>query len=100
MSILRPLLTEIRLRRPNNSHWSHIQQNGQAEGVKMKLLARLILFILACGTVWAQQGSGSTPEKTHAGLRPEMVVSTQWLADHLTDPHLVLVQVGGSPSEY
>lgn len=66
----------------------------------MKSLARLILFILACGTVWAQPGSGSMPEKTHGGPRPEMLVSTQWLADHLTDPHLVLIQVGGSPTEY
>jgi thiosulfate/3-mercaptopyruvate sulfurtransferase len=40
------------------------------------------------------------PEKTHGGPRPEMLVSTQWLADHLTDPHLVLIQVGGSPTEY
>lgn len=66
----------------------------------MNSLSQLILFILACGTVWAQQGSGSTPEKARSGPRPDMLVSTQWLADHLTDPHLVLVHVGGSPSDY
>ena len=29
-----------------------------------------------------------------------MVVSTQWLADHLSDPNLVLVHVGGSPDDF
>jgi thiosulfate/3-mercaptopyruvate sulfurtransferase len=29
-----------------------------------------------------------------------MLVSTQWLADHLSDPNLVLVYVGGSPGDY
>ena len=35
-----------------------------------------------------------------ANTRPEMVVSTQWLADHLSDPNLVLVHVAGSPADY
>lgn len=57
-----------------------------------------ILFALAgCvfyGSLWPQ------PAAPAAGPRPDMLVSTQWLADHLADPHLVLVHVGGSPNDY
>jgi thiosulfate/3-mercaptopyruvate sulfurtransferase len=70
----------------------------RAEGVKMK--SWLMLFILIVGTLWAQQNTSPKPAKTPGGLRSEMLVSTQWLADHLSDPNLVLVHVGGSPSDY
>src|SRR3954469_14673678 len=43
----------------------------------------LVLAILA-GVLQAQQ------PKTH----PEFVVSTKWLADHLSDPKLVIVHIG------
>ena len=67
----------------------------------MKSRILLTLFILViCGTAWAQQGPASAPAKAPAGPRPEMLVSTQWLADHLSDPRLVLVHVGGSPADY
>lgn len=67
----------------------------------MKSRTQFTLFILLiCGTAWAQQGAAPTPAKPPAGPRPEMLVSTQWLADHLSDPHLVLVHVGGSPADY
>jgi thiosulfate/3-mercaptopyruvate sulfurtransferase len=67
----------------------------------MKLRAVLSLAgLVLCGTLWAQQNAGSAPAKKSAASRPEMLVSTQWLADHLSDPNLVLVHVGGSPSDY
>jgi thiosulfate/3-mercaptopyruvate sulfurtransferase len=31
---------------------------------------------------------------------PELVVSTKWLSDHLTDPHLVIVHVGHDEKDY
>ena len=31
---------------------------------------------------------------------PELVVSTQWLADHLSDPNLVIVHIGHDESDY
>jgi thiosulfate/3-mercaptopyruvate sulfurtransferase len=31
---------------------------------------------------------------------PELVVSTQWLADHLADPNLVIVHIGHEESDY
>jgi thiosulfate/3-mercaptopyruvate sulfurtransferase len=67
----------------------------------MRLRVVLSLVGLAlCGTLWAQQNAAPTKEKAPAASRPEMLVSTQWLADHLSDPHLVLVQVGGSANDY
>lgn len=67
----------------------------------MKLRTVLSLVGLAlCGTLWAQQSAGPAPAKKSAGPRSDMLVSTQWLADHLSDPNLVLVHVGGSPSDY
>jgi thiosulfate/3-mercaptopyruvate sulfurtransferase len=53
-------------------------------------LAGCVLY----GSLWSQ------PVAPTAGSRPDMLVSTQWLADHLADPHLVLVHVGGSPNDY
>ncbi len=31
---------------------------------------------------------------------PELVVSTQWLADHLTDPNLVIVHIAHDGGDY
>jgi len=67
----------------------------------MKSRTVLALIGLAlCGTLWAQQSAVPAPAKKSPAPRPEMLVSTQWLADHLSDPSLVLVHVGGSPSDY
>lgn len=60
----------------------------------------LIAALFFCGSLWAQQPAGPAASKKGDGTRPEMLVSTQWLADHLSDPHLVLVQVGSSPADY
>lgn len=45
----------------------------------------------------------ATPQEKSAskdGVRTSMLVSTQWLADHLSDPNLVVVQVGGNANDY
>ena len=35
-----------------------------------------------------------------AAAHPELVVSTQWLADHLSDPNLVIVYIGHDEGDY
>jgi thiosulfate/3-mercaptopyruvate sulfurtransferase len=35
-----------------------------------------------------------TPQTSAAAKRPEMLVSTHWLADHLNDPNLVIIETG------
>jgi thiosulfate/3-mercaptopyruvate sulfurtransferase len=46
--------------------------------------------------------AADTPQssKTAAAVHPELVVSTQWLADHLSDPNLVIVHIGHHDSDY
>ncbi len=43
-----------------------------------------------------------TPGASAAGspAHPELVVSTQWLADHLSDPNLVIVHIGHDEGDY
>jgi thiosulfate/3-mercaptopyruvate sulfurtransferase len=43
-----------------------------------------------------------TPKSSAAAAptHPELIVSTQWLADHLTDPNLVIVHIGHDESDY
>jgi thiosulfate/3-mercaptopyruvate sulfurtransferase len=41
----------------------------------------------------------SAPTSNGQG-NPNLVVSTQWLADHLSDPHLVIVHIGHDQGEY
>jgi thiosulfate/3-mercaptopyruvate sulfurtransferase len=46
--------------------------------------------------------AADTPQASkRAGVaHPELVVSTQWLADHLSDPNLVIVHIGHHESDY
>lgn len=68
----------------------------------MKARISLLLATMVFAGVLHAQSKSSAPAaaKKGDGTRPEMVVSTQWLADHLSDANLVLVQVGSSPSDY
>jgi thiosulfate/3-mercaptopyruvate sulfurtransferase len=56
------------------------------------LLLLFPLATLACAAVDTPSGMGAA--------HPELVVSTQWLADHLSDPHLVVVHIGHDQSDY
>jgi thiosulfate/3-mercaptopyruvate sulfurtransferase len=49
------------------------------------------LFALLSGVCAAQSGPAA---------HPEMLVSTQWLADHLNDPKVVVVEVADERTEY
>jgi len=44
--------------------------------------------------------TGETPKGSAGAAHPELVISTQWLADHLKDPNLVIVHIGHEESEY
>jgi thiosulfate/3-mercaptopyruvate sulfurtransferase len=60
--------------------------------------------VLACGLILTQSVPGNAAEKNassgNAAAHPELVVSTAWLAEHLSDPHLVIVHVGHERGDY
>jgi len=52
-------------------------------------------------TLAGSAASGAPTSSTGGGAaHPELVVSTQWLADHLNDPNLVIVHIGHDESDY
>jgi len=53
-----------------------------------KILLILIVTVVVVGVI------SSVPAKAQGKLRSSMIVSTEWLAKHLNDEHLVLLQVG------
>ena len=60
----------------------------------------MTLGLLVMATLlFAGSGSGGQT-KTSGAAKPELVVSTQWLADHLSDPHLVIVHIAHDESDY
>lgn len=70
----------------------------------MKRLSVLLCAVLAlCVSpliaVTAANGPKTTPQSKGAA-NPNLVVSTQWLADHLNDPNLVIVHIGHDHSDY
>src|ERR1700742_678890 len=48
----------------------------------------------------ANAADKQTPTAGNGASHPEMLVSTQWLADHLSDPHLVIVHIGHDRGDY
>ena len=65
-------------------------------------MALAILGLMASQPLTAQPAN--TPTTTQAGamprLRPEMLVTTAWLAEHLNDPDLVVLCITSSPEFY
>ncbi len=63
-----------------------------------------ILSIVAACLLMSLVGlaASDTPKSSvSAGAaHPELVVSTQWLADHLSDPNLVIVHIGHDEGDY
>ena len=60
---------------------------------------RMTLSVLVPATlVFAVSTLGQS--KTTGAAKPQLVVSTQWLADHLSDPHLVIVHIAHDESDY
>jgi thiosulfate/3-mercaptopyruvate sulfurtransferase len=65
----------------------------------------LSVVLLGCIAWLPAQTANPAPAKDNAnaksdGVNADLLVSTQWLADHLSDPHLVLVYVGHMPDDY
>src|SRR5215831_15324174 len=59
------------------------------------------IFFAAVLTPLACFAASDTPASSTTGAaHPELVVSTQWLADHLNDPKLVIVHIGHDEGEY
>jgi thiosulfate/3-mercaptopyruvate sulfurtransferase len=58
---------------------------------KLLFSTLLLIFLLAGSLSGAQQKTAASP--TSAGREP-MLVTVDWLADHLNDPSLVLLQIG------
>jgi thiosulfate/3-mercaptopyruvate sulfurtransferase len=62
-----------------------------------KQLGRMVLGIaILLGLTFARAGAAPPDGKVH----PEMIVSAQWLAEHLNDPKVVVLHVGEKRSEY
>jgi len=60
------------------------------------MLRMLCVLLLSATTLAAgQQPSGVTPR-----ARPEMLVSTTWLADHLKDPNVVVLHIADDLNDY
>src|SRR5215470_5524452 len=55
------------------------------------------LLVSLSGLAASDKPSGSA---NGAVAHPELVVSTQWLADHLSDPNLVIVYIGHDEGDY
>ena len=61
--------------------------------------------ILLSGIVLSQSRSANaadkqTPAAANSASHPELLVSTQWLADHLSDTNLVIVHIGHDRGDY
>src|SRR5580692_12342719 len=58
-------------------------------------------IVAGCLLVSFVSPAASEPPKGSTGAgHPELVVSTQWLADHLADPNLVIVHIGHDEDDY
>ncbi len=73
--------------------------------MKFRLIYVAALCILSGGILLSQCLPASAADRlstsmNNAGGHPELLVSTQWLADHLSDPHLVIVQIGHERGDY
>ena len=66
-----------------------------------RIAVRSILFAAAISTTFVCFSASDAPVGSSASAaHPELVVSTQWLADHLNDPKLVIVHIGHDEGEY
>ena len=73
--------------------------------MKRNQLCMLAQVVLACGFVVMQclpagAADKNAPAAGNTAAHPELVVSTAWLAEHLSDPHLVIVHIGHDRGDY
>lgn len=68
---------------------------------KRFVLAMMVLVLTLTMSAGAQEKKTGKTEKAAAPkVRSEMLVSTEWLAQHLNDPNVIVVHVGGSKADY
>lgn len=68
----------------------------------------LAMAIMATGAAAQAKKADKVPDKASdktsksmtPKVRSEMLVSSNWLAEHLTDPNVIIVHVGGSKADY
>jgi thiosulfate/3-mercaptopyruvate sulfurtransferase len=67
----------------------------------MLIAKRALTVLLAMGIVGSAMAQAKKPVKSAAPkVRTEMLVSTDWLAQHLNDPNVIIVHVGGSKADF
>jgi thiosulfate/3-mercaptopyruvate sulfurtransferase len=66
------------------------EESSRRKGRQTKMIARLSLLLVLSSSLLAQI------KPAH----PEMLVSTSWLADHLHDKNLTIIEVGPKQSDY
>ena len=60
----------------------------------------LSIFAACLSVTLVSPATSQTPKAAAGAAHPELVVSTQWLADHLGDANLVIVHIGHDESDY
>ena len=63
-------------------------------------ISRLLRFLGATAILLATFSSAALASPGAGAAHPEMVVSAQWLSEHLNDPKVVVLHVGDKRSEY
>jgi thiosulfate/3-mercaptopyruvate sulfurtransferase len=68
--------------------------------MKRLVMSCAVLVAFSCGVALQPCHAASSSQNAKNSVNPNLVVSTQWLADHLSDPHLVIVHIGHDQGEY
>ncbi len=66
---------------------------------RSSIFSIIVMFLLASLAGFAANANPENSASVGAS-HPELVVSTQWLADHLSDPNLVVVHIGHDEGDY
>jgi thiosulfate/3-mercaptopyruvate sulfurtransferase len=70
-------------------------------GAGSRVMRRLAGLALACCIIWPAamqaQSKPATPSGVNPRLRSDLLVSTDWLADHLNNPDVVVLCIAGKP---
>ncbi len=68
--------------------------------MKRNLIFSIVAACLLTGLVGLSASDAPKSSVSEGPAHPELIVSTQWLADHLSDPNLVIVHIGHEEGDY
>src|SRR5579864_5430244 len=68
-------------------------------GFKTRMSRRILQLVVVCA-LFAFISSAALAAPAAGTVHPEMIVSAQWLSEHLNDPKVVVLHVGEKRSEY